>query len=72
MKASELDREAMFLTKGKKPKLATEAHDEAKALKTQAGGLKTQARLEDLTVRVMEKVKMTKKGCTAYTYWIAS
>jgi len=34
VKASELDREAMFLTKGKKPKLATEAHDAAKALKT--------------------------------------
>jgi hypothetical protein len=72
VKASELEREAKFLTKGKKPKLATEAHEEAEKLKTQADALKTQARLEDLTVRTTEKVKTTKKGSRAYTYWMAS
>jgi hypothetical protein len=71
-KASELERDAKFLTKGKKPKLATEAHEEAETLKTQAEALKTEARLEDLTVRVAEKVKTTKKGSKAYTYWMAS
>jgi hypothetical protein len=68
-KASELEREAKFLAKGKKPILATETHEEAKKLKTQAGALKTRARLEDLTVRVAEKVKTTKKGSKSYTYW---
>jgi hypothetical protein len=71
-KASELEREAKFLTRGNKPKLAAEAHEEAEKLKTQAAALKTQARLEDLTVRVMEKVKTTKKGSKSYTYWMAS
>jgi len=70
--ARELEREARFLTKGKKPKLATEAHEEAEKLRSQAEALKTQARLEDLTVRVAEKVKTTKKGSKAYTYWMAS
>jgi hypothetical protein len=72
VKASELEREAKFLAKGRKPKLATEAHEEAAKLKTQADALRTQAHLEDLTVRVMEKVKTTKKGSKAYTYWMAS
>jgi len=71
-KARELEREAKFLTKGKKPSLATEAQEEAEKLKTQAEALKTQARLEDLTVRVAEKIKTTKKGSKAYTYWTAS
>jgi len=31
-----------------------------------------QAKLEDLTVRVAEKVKATKKGPQKYTYWVAS
>jgi hypothetical protein len=71
-KAHELEREAKFLAKGKKPKLATEAREEAEKLKSQAEALKTQARLEDLTVRVAEKIKTTKKGSKSYTYWMAS
>jgi hypothetical protein len=62
--AGKLEREAKFLAKGKKPRLATKAHEEAEKLKTQA-------RLEELTVRVTEKVKTTKKGSRAYTYWMA-
>ena len=38
----------------------------------QAEALKLQARLEDLTVWEMEKVKESKKGCKTYTYWMAS
>jgi hypothetical protein len=71
-KASELERVAKFLAKGKKPRLATEAHEEAAKLKSQAEALKNEARLEDLTVRVAEKVKTTKKGSRSYTYWMAS
>jgi integrase len=59
-------------SKGKKPRLATKAHEEAGKLKTQAEALKTEARLEDLTVRVAEKVKTTKKGSKTYTYWVGS
>lgn len=42
-KANELEREAKFLAKSKKPILATEAHKEAEALKTQAETLKAEA-----------------------------
>lgn len=46
--------------------------DEADRLKAEAEALKDQARLEDLHVWEMEKVKETKKGSKTYTYWMAS
>jgi hypothetical protein len=41
-------------------------------LKAQAEALKGAARLEDLHIWQMEKVKTTKKGKTTYGYWMAS
>jgi predicted secreted Zn-dependent protease len=38
----------------------------------EAETLKLQARLEDLTVREMEKVKESRKGSKTYIYWMAS
>jgi len=38
----------------------------------EAQALKLQARLEDLTVWQMKKVKQTRKGSKTYTYWMAS
>jgi hypothetical protein len=56
-----------------------EAGEKARKLKIQADNLKTEAetlketaRLEDLTVWVMEKVKPTKKGNRSYHYWMAT
>jgi hypothetical protein len=46
--------------------------DEADRLKAEAEALKDQARLEDLHLWEMEKVKATKKGSKTYTYWMAS
>jgi len=71
-KAWELEREAKILARGKKTRPATKAHAEAEKLKTQAEALVLEARLEDLTVRMAEKIKTTKKGSKAYTYWMAS
>jgi hypothetical protein len=71
-KARVLEREAKILARGKKSGPATKAHTGAEKLKTQAEGLVLEARLEDLTVRAVEKVKTTKKGSKAYTYWMAS
>ncbi len=39
---------------------------------TESETLKNQARLEDLHVWVMEKVKITGKGSKTYTYWMAT
>jgi len=41
-------------------------------LQAEAEALKEAARLEDLSVWVMEKVKPTKKGSKTYGYWMAS
>jgi hypothetical protein len=41
-------------------------------LKAQAEALKGAARLEDLHIWQMEKVKTTKKGKMTYGYWMAS
>jgi hypothetical protein len=56
-----------------------EAGEKARKLKIQADNLKTEAetlkeaaRLEDLTVWVMVKVKPTKKGNRSYHYWMAT
>jgi len=45
---------------------------EAEKALAQAEALKLQARLEDLTVWEMKKVKQSRKGCKTYTYWMAS
>ena len=41
-------------------------------MKAEVEALKGAARLEDLSVWVMEKAKTTKKGKTTYGYWMAS
>ncbi len=56
-----------------------DAGEKARKLKSQADNLKTEAetlkeaaRLEDLSVWVMGKVKPTKKGKRSYRYWMAT
>ena len=44
----------------------------ADAALAEAVALKLQARLEDLTVWEMKKVKQSRKGCKTYSYWMAS
>jgi len=44
----------------------------ADAALAEANTLKLQARLEDLTVWQMKKVKQSRKGSRTYTYWMAS
>jgi len=46
--------------------------DREASLQAEAEALKGAARLEDLSVWVMEKAKTTKKGKTTYGYWMAS
>ena len=41
-------------------------------MKAEAESLKGAARLEDLNLWQMEKVKTTKKGSKTYLYWMAS
>jgi hypothetical protein len=45
---------------------------EADSALAEAEALKLQARIEDLNVWEMGKVKETKKGSKTYTYWMAS
>ena len=49
-----------------------ELQEEADRLRAEAEALKDQARLEDLTVWTLEKVKSTKKGSRSYHYWMAT
>lgn len=52
---------------------AMEKEEEARLLRGEAEDLKPKARLEDLSVYQVEKVKNTAKGETrTYTYWHAS
>ncbi len=51
---------------------ARELEGQADSLKAEAEVLKGAARLEDLSVWVMEKAKTTKKGSKTYGYWMAS
>ena len=51
---------------------AREMEGQAKELMTEAEALNRAARLEDLSIWVMEKNKTTKKGKTTYGYWMAS
>ena len=45
---------------------------QADSLQAEAEALKKAARLEDLSVWVMERAKTTKKGKKTYGYWMAS
>jgi hypothetical protein len=74
--ARELAREARALQKAARaPATLWEAErlqGEAEKALAEAQALKLQARLEDLTVWQMEKVKQSRKGSKTYTYWMAS
>jgi hypothetical protein len=83
-KRKALQREALELTRKAKAtmkaaKTLPEASQKARELQKQADqalaeskALKRQARLEDLHVWVMVKVKTTGKGSKTYTYWMAT
>jgi hypothetical protein len=74
--AKELAKDARFLERAARaPSARQEAQrlqEEASSALAQAEALKLQARLEDQTVWVMEKVKQTRKGPKTYTYWMTS
>jgi hypothetical protein len=74
--ARELARDARALQKAARaPAARREAErlqGEANAALAEAESLKLQARLEDLTVWEMKKVKQSRKGSRTYTYWMAS
>ena len=74
--ARELARDARALQKAARaPAARREAQrlqGEVEAAQAEAQALKLQARLEDLTVWQMEKVKQSRKGCKTYSYWMAS
>ncbi len=71
--ARELEREARTLESIKQMGPAARIRqDEADRLKAGAEALKGEARLEDLQVWEMKKVKTTKKGSRSYGYWMAS
>ena len=71
--ALELEREARTLQKVKEMSPAVRIRqEEAARIREEAVALKPQARLEDLHVWQMEKVKTTKKGSKKYAYWMAT
>jgi predicted acyl esterase len=74
--ARELAKDARILQKvARAPAARKEAErlqGEAEAALAEAEALKLQARLEDLNVWQMEKVKQSRKGSKTYTYWMAS
>jgi hypothetical protein len=74
--ARELARDARALQKAaRSPAARREAErlqDEADAALAEAEALKLQAKLEDLTVWQMKKVKQSRKGSKTYSYWMAS
>ena len=51
---------------------ARELQEEADRLRAEAEALKDRARLEDLSIWTMEKVKSSKKGSWTYYYWMAT
>jgi len=74
--ARDLSRDARALQKAAKhlPAARQEAQrlqGEADLALAEAEALKLQARVEDLTVWKMEKVKRTRKGSKTYIYWMA-
>ena len=74
--ARELARDAKALQKvARAPAARREGQRlqaETDAAMAEAEALKLQARLEDLTVWQMEKVKQCRKGSRTYSYWMAS
>ena len=74
--ARELARDARALQKAARaPAARQEAQrlqGEAEKVLAEAQALKLQARLEDLTVWQMKKVKQSRKGSKTYSYWMAS
>jgi predicted acyl esterase len=74
--ARELAKDARILQKvARAPAARREAErlqGEADAALAEAEALKLQARLEDLNVWQMEKVKQSRKGSKTYIYWMAS
>jgi len=75
--ARELARDARALHKAaaRAPAARLDAQrlqGEADLALAEAEALKLQARLEDLNVWQMEKVKQSRKGSKTYTYWMAS
>jgi len=74
--ARELARDARALQKAARAPVARleaqRLQGEADAALAEAQALKLQARLEDLTVWQMKKVKQSLKGSKTYTYWMAS
>ena len=72
-----LARDAKAALKASKPlpdarEKARTLEGQADSLQAEAEALKGAARLEDLHIWQMEKVKTTKKGIQAYYYWMAS
>lgn len=72
--AARSEREAATLAKVRGlEEGAIEREEEARQLRVEAEDLKPKARLEDLSVYQVDKVKPTAKGETrTYTYWYAS
>lgn len=75
--ARDLSRDARALQKAaaRAPAARQEAQrlqGEAEKALAEAEALRIQARLEDLTVWQMEKVKQSRKGSKTYSYWMAS
>jgi hypothetical protein len=74
--ARELTRDARALQKAARAPVAQREaqrlQGEADAALAEAQALKLQARLEDLTVWEMEKVRQTRKGSMSYSYWMSS
>jgi hypothetical protein len=76
-KALELAKDAKVVMKAAKTlpeasKKARELQSEADQALAESEDLKTQARLEDLHLWQMEKVRLTKKGPKKYAYWMAT
>jgi hypothetical protein len=76
-KALELSRRAKAMMKATEtlPEASQKARklqEEADQAQAEALAMKPLARLEDLNVWVMEKVKITRKGSKTYTYWMAT
>ena len=76
-KALELAKDAKVVMKAAKSlpeasKKARELQSDADQALAESEELKPQARLEDLHLWQMEKIKSTKKGSKKYTYWMAT
>ncbi len=75
--AIELARKAKIAMKASKTlpearRMARMLQGEADKALAESKALKNQARLEDLHVWIMEKVKTTRKGRQSYRYWMAT